>query len=365
MNLRLSNSIEPVKDLSPPRIKEVLTMTIPTIEDVASAAGVSKSTVSRVLSGNYTYIRDETRQRVQEAIDQLGFRPSSVARSLTSRRTQTVGILISDIANPFYADVIHGVEDVAIEQNYNVFLGNTNYDMARGMALVRSFIDRRVDGVLIMSSTMSDEWLEEITRARAPVVVLDWEVKAQQGSLSAVSVDFQAGISAAARHLCELGHRRFAHVSGPLRLQTSHERQNAFLDGLAACGVDPQQVLRVEGDLTIEGGRKAAAQLLALPQPPSAVFSANDLMALGMLSEVHSRGVSVPADLSIIGLDDIWLAAQTEPPLTTVALPRYEIGALCMKTLFDLLERDPQQPPIRLSVETSLIVRQSTGRPRR
>ncbi|MBE3143974.1 MAG: LacI family DNA-binding transcriptional regulator, partial [Planctomycetes bacterium] len=149
-------------------------MAIPTIDDVAKVAGVSKSTVSRVLSGNYTYIREETRQRVQEAIDQLNFRPSSIARSLTSKRTQTIGILISDIGNPFYSDVIHGVEDVAIDRDYNVFLSNTNYDMDRGMALVRSFIDRRVDGVLIMSSTMSDQWLEELARSRVPVVVLDW-----------------------------------------------------------------------------------------------------------------------------------------------------------------------------------------------
>ncbi len=208
-------------------------MPVPTIEDVAEAAGVSKSTVSRVLSGNYTYIREETRQRVQDTINRLGFRPSSIARSLTSKRTQTIGILLSDIGNPFYADVIHGVEDVAIEQNYNVFLGNTNYNMQRGLALVQSFIDRRVDGVLIMSSNMSDEWLEELTRSGVPVVVVDWEVKAAQGNLSAISVNFCSGIYAAASHLVDLGHRQFAHVSGPLRLRTSHLRQKAFLNGLA------------------------------------------------------------------------------------------------------------------------------------
>lgn len=336
-------------------------MPVPTIDDVAKAAGVSKATVSRVLSGNYTYIREETRQRVQEAIERLGFRPSSIARSLTSRRTLTVGILISDIANPFYSDVIHGVEDVAIEQSYNVFLGNTNYDLKRGMAMVRSFIDRRVDGVLMMSSSMSDEWLEELARARVPVVALDWEVKAEQGNVSAISVDFRTGIHAAAAHLAALGHRRFAHVSGPLRLQTARERRDAFLEGLSTAGARIDSMRLIEGDFTIEAGRKAAEEIINSPERPTAVFAANDLMAIGILHEVQARRVAVPEQLSIIGLDDIWLSAQTEPPLTTVALPRYEIGSLAMRTLFDLLNREENLPPIHLSVETSLIVRKSTG----
>ena len=336
-------------------------MPVPTIADVAEAAGVSKSTVSRVLSGNYTYIREETRQRVQDAINRLGFRPNSIARSLTSKRTQTIGILISDIGNPFYSDVIHGAEDVAIEQNYNVFLGNTNYDLQRGLDLVRSFIDRRVDGVLIMSSTMSDEWLEELTRSRVPVVVVDWEVKAALGSLSAISVDFHSGIYAAASHLAELGHRQFAHVSGPLRLQTSYLRQDAFLNGLALKGQPREQVLCIESDLTIEGGRQAVQKILQQQPRPTAIFTANDLMAIGILSEVQSRGINIPSDLSIIGLDDIWLAAQTEPPLTTVALPRYEIGSLAVQTLFQLLNREEDLPPIISEVKTSLIVRKSTA----
>jgi DNA-binding LacI/PurR family transcriptional regulator len=339
-------------------------MPIPTIEDVAQAAGVSKSTVSRVLSGNYTYIREETRLRVQDAIDRLGFRPSTIARSLTSRRTQTIGILISDIANPYYSDVIHGVEDKAIEKGYSVFLGNTNYDLKRGMDLVNSFIDRRVDGVLIMSSTMSDEWLVELARSRVPVVVLDWEVKASQGNLSAIAVNFRSGIVAAAQHLAGLGHRRLAHVSGPLRLQTARSRRDLFIEGLESCGIPAQDVLVIESNLTIEGGRKAAVALLEQAEPPTAVFAANDLMAIGIISELHARGYSVPRDLSVVGLDDIWLAPQTEPPLTTVALPRYEIGTLSVKTLFDLLERDADQPPICATVDTQLVVRQSTARPR-
>lgn len=336
-------------------------MAMPTIEDVAETAGVSKSTVSRVLSGNYTYIREETRQRVQNAIDQLGFRPSSIARSLTSKRTQTVGVLISDIGNPFYADVIHGVEDIAIQKSYNAFLANTNYDLNRGMELVRSFIDRRVDGVLIMSSAMSDEWLGELVRARVPVVVLDWEIKASRGNLNAISVDFRSGIQAVADHLVALGYQRFVHVSGPLSLQTSRERRDAFLAGLAAHGITREQVEVFESDLTMNGGRRAGQAILARLREPVAVFAANDLMAIGILSEAHNHGARVPDDFSLVGLDDIWLAAQTEPPLTTVALPRYEIGSLAMQTLFELLDRKETLPPIHHQVKTTLVMRKTTA----
>ncbi len=143
-------------------------MSVPTIDDVAAAAGVSKATVSRVLSGHFAHIRPETRERVEAAIQALGYRPSAVARSLSSRRTFTVGMLVSDVANPFYGDVIHGVEDQAIGAGYNVLLANTNYDVARGLGLIRSLVDRRADGVLVMSSSVSDDWLDELVVSNTP-----------------------------------------------------------------------------------------------------------------------------------------------------------------------------------------------------
>jgi len=206
-------------------MKPVSQMTTPTIDDVAAVAGVSKATVSRVLSGNFTHIRPETRRRVQEAIRALDYRPSAVARSLSSRRTLTVGMLISDVANPFYGDVIHGVEDEAVAAGYNVLLANTNYDSARGLALVRSLIDRRADGVLTMSSSISDAWLDEFTRNGMPAVVLDWAVRRMAG-VSSIEVDFRPGIEAAAEHLLTLEHRRFAQVAGPLKLQTNRTQHN-------------------------------------------------------------------------------------------------------------------------------------------
>jgi LacI family transcriptional regulator len=296
---------------------------------------------------------------VEEAIEALNYRPSAVARSLSSHRTNTVGMLVSDVANPFYGDVIHGVEDEGIAAGYNVLLANTNYDPDRGMALIRSLIDRRADAVLIMSSSGSDAWLEELARAAVPAVVLDWAGRKIE-QVSCIEVDFRPGITEAAEHLLELGHKRFGHIAGPLSLKTSRDRRDAFIDALAARGVARERVLVATGPLTIEGGREAWRLLREQARTPTALFCANDLMALGAISAARSEGLRVPGDLSVIGLDDIWLARQFDPPLTTVALPRYEIGGLAMRMLLKLLGGSA---PERQTVVTSLVLRKSTGAP--
>ncbi|WP_420642583.1 LacI family DNA-binding transcriptional regulator [Candidatus Leptofilum sp.] len=338
-------------------------MSRPTIADVAREASVSKATVSRVLSGRAEYMRDATRQRVEQAIERLNYRPSSVARSLTSKRTHTAGILISDVGNPFYPEVIHGVEDSAFKDGYDVFLCNTNYDEKRGMAFVRSLIDKRVDGVLIMSSSMSDDWLAELARNNVPAVVLDWEVQDAKGNLSLLRVDYQKGVQEAVDHLIELGHRQFVHVSGPVELRTTHWRQEAFLNALEKHGIPTADVMMIEGNLRIEGGREAMKVITESGEGKTAVFSANDLMAMGILAEARALGIKVPTDMSVIGLDDIWLSTQTDPPLTTVALPRYEIGQTAMQLLFELLKnpREKEAEPLYAHVETGLTIRQSTG----
>lgn len=338
-------------------------MSRPTIADVAQQAGVSKATVSRVLSGRAEYMREETRLRVEKAIELLEYRPSSVARSLTSKRTYTTGILISDVGNPFYPEVIHGVENVAFKDGYDVFLCNTNYDEKRGMAFVRSLIDKRVDGVLIMSSSMSNDWLTELSRNNVPAVVLDWDVHDLKGNLSLIRVNYERGIQEAVAHLIGLGHRRFAHVSGPVELHTTRLRQEAFLAALASHGIPSSEVQIINGNLRIEGGREAMQPLLQQQERATAVFCANDLMAMGILSEARFHGIQVPDDMSVIGLDDIWLATQTDPPLTSVALPRYKIGQMAMQLLFELLEkpRANDAEPLYAHVETGLTLRNSTA----
>lgn len=340
-------------------------MSRPTIVDVARVAGVSKATVSRVLSGNAEYMRPQTRERVRQAIDQLDYRPSSIARSLTSKRTCTAGILVSDVSNPFYPEVIHGVEDVALNHNYSMFLCNTSYNLERGMSLIRSLADKQVDGVLVMSSAMSDEWVAELDRRKIPAVVLDWKINLPlSGPVGLIEVNFEPGIKAAVDHLVESGHRQFVHVSGPPAMHTARLRRDAFLRSVETHGIAPEHATVIESDFTINGGRAALHSLLKLPQHPTAVLAANDLMAMGVVRAARSQGLHIPADLSVVGLDDIWLVADMEPPLTTVALPRYQIGRLAMQMLLDLLQ-DPQkaQPVYQQHVESHLIIRQSTAPP--
>jgi len=337
-----------------------------TMADVAQAAGVSKSTVSRVVSGQSIHMRAETRQRVLRVIEDLDYRPSHVARSLVSKRTLTAGLLVSDVGNPYYAEVIRGVEDVALAHGYNIFLCNTSYNPNYCQKYIHSLTDKGVDGILFMSSSMPDEWVREVARHAIPSVVLGREFQGMEGVGGTIAVNFETGIRAAVDHLLELGHRRLAHVSGPLGLRTSQLRRDAFLQALAAHGIDPQHTPVIEGNLRTDGGRQALAQVLAMPQPATAVFAANDLTALGIVSAAHAYNLRVPENLSVVGLDDIELAGQIIPPLTTVALPRYQIGCLAMRMLLDLLQT-PQEAEVQAmdhnqELETRLVIRQSTAR---
>ncbi len=262
--------------------------------------------------------------------------------------------------------MIHGVEDVAVQRGHNVFLCNTRYDLERGMTFVRSLADKRVDGVLLMSSRMSDELVTALAGEGIPVVDLDWQLSRVEGTVSTIQVDFERGIGQAAAHLVRLGHRRTAHVSGPVDLPTARLWCDVFRNALASLGVDPNTVNVVDGSFTIEGGRRALASLLSLANPPTAIFAGNDLMALGLLWAARGLGIDVPKELSVIGLDDIELAAQVSPPLTSVALPRQRMGRLAMEMLLELTElpiQERDKPVAQRTVETGLIVRESTAPP--
>ncbi len=334
-----------------------------TINEVAKRAGVSKSTVSHVLNKTRA-VEEPTRQKVLKAVEELGYRPSLVARSLKSKRTNTAGLLISDVSNPFYPDVILGVEEVAFTEDYSIFLCNTNYDLERGLKLVQSLVDKSVDGIMFMSSSMSMEMVQEAVENRIKVVVLDWEESNLQEMASTITINFEIGIQQAIRHLVESGHRRIAHISGPLNLWTARVRKNAFLKALEQSGVDPSQAVIIEGDLRIEGGRKAFEQLIKLTPRPTAVVAANDLTALGVIWAARNAGLDLPKDLSVVGLDDIDLASKVSPSLSTIALPRREIGRLAMRTLLEMIAQGKDAEKSRLTVDTTFVLRQSTERVR-
>ena len=331
-----------------------------TIKDVALRSGVSKSTVSHVVNQT-RFVEDATKQKVLRAIRELNFRPSSIARSLVSQRTGTAGLLISDVGNPFYHDVILGVEEVAIANGYSIFLCNTGYDLSRGLEAIHSLVDRLVDGIMFMSSNMNIDMIKEVYANSIQSVVLDWGGTNVSEMAATITIDFNIGICEAARHLVELGHERIAFAGGPSSLWTAKIRKQAFLEATTACQPTVKGIILSEGNLRIEGGYQAFEELSCLSPRPTAVIAANDLIALGIMWAACNAGYNLPEELSIIGLDDIDLASRVTPALTTIALPRYEIGRLAMNNLLALI-REHSQPKNNQIVATRLIVRESTTR---
>jgi DNA-binding LacI/PurR family transcriptional regulator len=329
-----------------------------TIKDVALRSGVSKSTVSHVLNKT-RFVEDHTRQKVLQAIQELNYRPSSIARSLVSQRTGTAGLLISDVGNPFYHDVILGVEEVALTNGYSIFLCNTGYDLARGMKYIHSLVDRLVDGVMFMSSNMNIDMIKEVHVNSIQSVVLDWGGTNVSEMAATITIDFKNGICEAVQHLVEFGHRRIAFAGGPTNMWTAKVRKQAFLKAIEECQPFVEGVVLLDGNLRIEGGYRAFEELSRLVPRPTAVIAANDLTALGIMWASRNAGFILPDDLSVIGLDDIDLASRVTPTLTTIALPRYEIGRLAMQNLLSLI-REPAQPKTNQMVDTHLIVREST-----
>lgn len=343
-------------------------MTRSTIADVARAAGVSKSTVSRVLTGSEPYMRAETRARVMRAIALLDYRPSQVERSLALKRSQTIGLLISDISDPFYAEIILGMESVAVAHGYDLFLCNTMYDTARGMRFVRSLADKQVDGVVVVTTSLEDTFVEELVRHQIPFVALDWPAEVVKGRAGVITVDFETGIAAAVAHLAHLRHRSIALVNGPPHLRTSHRKQAAFVAALAVHGLADRAAVVEVKNMRIDEGRQSFHTLWSRPERrPTAVLAANDMLAIGVQWAARNAGIPLPDALSIIGFGDMPLAAQISLPLTTIALARYELGTNLMCMLLDLLQRDvdgdmndgSNSIPIK-QVETQLVVRKST-----
>lgn len=329
-----------------------------TIKDVALRSGVSKSTVSHVINQT-RFVEEHTKQKVLKAIQALNYRPSSIARSLVSQRTETAGLLISDVGNPFYHDVIRGVEEVALANGYSIFLCNTGYDVNLGVKFIRSLIDRLVDGIMFMSSNLNIEMIQEVHSNMVQSVVLDWGGMNVSKLAATITIDFSNGINEAVQHLASLGHKRIAFASGPTSLWTAKIRNQAFLNAVEICQVAIDAVVLPGGNLQIEGGYQAFDELSKITPRPSAVIAANDLTALGIMWAARNAGFKLPEDLSIVGLDDIDLASRVTPALTTIALPRIEIGRLAMQDLLSQI-REPSQPKTNHSMTTRLVVREST-----
>lgn len=339
-----------------------------TIRDVARHAQVSVTTVSHVVNAT-RFVSEVARERVQRAIDELGYVPSALARSLKSNRTHTVGMMIPNSSNPYFAEIIRGIEDTCYGAGFNVILCNSDDDPHKQSTYVRLLSEKQVDGLIVLSSGSDSELLDTLRAARMPQVVVDREIDDLAADL--VEVNHEAGGSLATRHLLALGHRRIACIAGPQGLSSARQRVQGYRAALADAGLplgDARQAATDEalvrsGDFTSAGGH--AAMLALLPPDdrkhwPTAVFASNDLMAIGAVCAAASRGLRIPQDLSVVGFDDIALAAYCNPPLTTIAQPKHETGELAARLLLQRIA-EPSRGLQREILQPALQVRQSTS----
>ncbi len=333
-----------------------------TLHDLAKVAGVDPSTVSRVLNGDRTLVvKDETRRRILDAVEELQYVPNAMARGLRRQRSQMIGLLVPDIANPFFPEIILGAERVFSEAGYRLLLGNTSEDPEKEHAYVELLRSNVVEGLMLATAFTQDETVEELTRLGVPYVLVN---RAHAGTSNYVVVDDRVASRGTADYLVGLGHRRIAHVSGPLYTETGLARLRGYREGLRAAGIEYREEYVIEGDFKEASGARAIERLLKLDEPPTALLAANDLLALGAMGACRSLGVRVPQDLSIAGFNDVPFCSMVTPALTSVRVPRLEMGMASARRLLDLLSgSDALQSPIVLGTE--LVVRDSTAPPSR
>lgn len=325
--------------------------------EVAKRAGVSIATVSRVVNGNLSVDKKLVR-RVWKAIDELGYVPNQQARALVSGRSHTLGLLVSEITNPFFPELIQSFEDIAGEHGFEVMVGSTNYNYDRAKLFITRLMQRRVEGVAVMTFRAESPLLDPLIAQDIPLVSIDVSTDAPRSMI--LEVDYAHGITQAVQHLAVLGHRRIAYAGGPMPHLTNLRRKNAFLNATRSIGLQVTEPQIFEGAHTFEGGTQAAQQFLKMKNRPTAIVCSNDIMAVGVMRVLAKCEVRVPGEMSVVGFDDIHLAEFANPPLTTIRMSREELARRAFNAIQQLISSDGTTtlPPLR--VGTSLIVREST-----
>jgi LacI family transcriptional regulator, galactose operon repressor len=330
----------------------------PTIYDVARLAGVSTATVSRALNAT-GQVAEEKRLAIDAAVEQLGYRPNTIARSLVTRATQTIALLLPDITNPFYAELVTGIQALTSERDYTMLLCTTGFDPEQEERYLRLLHAKHVDGALVDGLVLPAERIARFVEDGFPIVCLDRDISSPAVPL--VQVDNRMGARIATEHLLALGHRRIAHITGaPARI--SDQRTLGYESALATAGVQADPALVAPGGFTETGGHDAMTALLAVAPELTAVFAANDLSAIGAMNAIVGSGRSVPGDVSIVGFDDLRLARYTSPPLTTVRQPADVIARHSTELLLGMIAgQRPRQMHQLFAPE--LILRSSTAPP--
>ncbi|RMF79802.1 MAG: LacI family transcriptional regulator [Chloroflexi bacterium] len=326
-----------------------------TIRDVAKAANVSISTVSHVINGT-RYVSPDTEMRVMNAIEKLHYQHNRLASSLRNRKTHTIGVLVPNCANPYFAELLEGIESICYENDYHIIMGNAHDDSEREQAYVDVLISRQVDGILLISTGAYDQSLQQIHASNTPVVIVDRS--ANLAGVDEISTDNRMGGRIATEYLIGLGHRRIGCVAGLPMLTLSTDRLQGYYDAFHAHQLTPKEAWIVRGDFQYQSGYDAAKQLMQLDEKPTAIFACNDLMAVGVMAALSALNFHVPDDVSVIGYDDVPLASFVNPRLTTIAQPARDIGKLAVKRLLERIETS-DSPVQQTMLPVKLIERDS------
>ncbi|MGC2463643.1 MAG: LacI family DNA-binding transcriptional regulator [Candidatus Acidiferrum sp.] len=329
------------------------------IREIARRARVSTATVSRTIN-RHPRVHPQLAKRVLKVVEELGYFPSTQARALVSGRSRTFGLIVSEITNPFFPEIVHVFEETAIKHNYEILVTSTVHDTDRMKASVRRMLEHRVEGVAVMTFGMEEALLDDLKLRNVPLVFVD--VGPARPRVSNIRIDYMHGIRQAVQHLAALRHEKIAFITGPLTLKSAGARKEAFVQSMREIGREPEEQLIVEGDHTLEGGQEAFAKLRGLPKMPTAILCSNDMTAIGVMRKSHEAKISIPKELSVIGFDNIHLSQYILPPLSTIEMSQAQLARIAFQALLSDVQRETPNPDgTEYLLQTSFVLRKTTA----
>jgi LacI family transcriptional regulator len=327
------------------------------IREIARKARVSTATVSRAINRVPT-VDPQLAKRVWKVVDELGYFPNTQARSLVSGRSRIFGLIVSEITNPFFPEIVQTFENLAVENNYEILLTSTVHDPKRMESSVRRMIERRVDGVAILTFGMEDTLLDHLRFRKVPLVFVD--VGPNAPGVINIRINYLNGIRQAVQHLAALRHSRIAFIAGPHNLKSATARKAAFETSMREIGLSPDLI--VEGNHRMEGGMLALVEFNKLSSRPTAILCSNDMTAIGVMREAYDQGIKIPNELSVVGFDDVRIAEFTTPPLTTVRMSQMELAKIAFEALLNKVHGEsPLNERSEYEMNTNLVLRRSTA----
>lgn len=329
-----------------------------TIKDIARMAGVSTATVSKVVNHKDKNISEATRQRILNIIDEYNYIPNRVASSMITKKTHSIGLVIPDIANPFFPEIARGVEDIANKRGYHVILCNTDNDLNKEVAYMAMLEEKMVDGIILTASSHHTDQSMDLSKIHVPVITVDRDIKGSKIK-GKIIVDNKSGAEEAVRYMLDKGYRRILHLAGPITSEPSRERYEGYKKAHDGLGMARFEELFIPGFYTSEWGYEGIRDAIKAGINFDSVFCGNDLIALGAMKALKEEGHKIPEDIGIVGFDDIYMTTMIEPRLTTVHQPNYQMGYKAAQMLIDFIEENEVEKQVEI-LKTELIIREST-----